>query len=239
MVVTGNQKGLAGFAIGKSVDGRSALRKAKNRAGQKLMHFELCDGHTVFHDFHCQFGKTKIFVQKKPEGYGLVCQRAIKTICEVVGIKNMYAKLEGSNCRQHIVKAFFLGLLKMKNHEEIAESKGLHLVEFRKEYGEFPKIVASPTQCRTEDKIERNEIMDYTQVAMDGKIVLKKKKFPPFYTKHRSWQIYLKKQEKMRNHDRTRKYMIAEHNELKSFLTDKYPEARPWKVVKEEEAAEQ
>lgn len=48
------------------------------------MYVELCDGHTVFHDFFCQFGKTKIFVQKKPEEYGLICHRAIKTICEVI-----------------------------------------------------------------------------------------------------------------------------------------------------------
>jgi small subunit ribosomal protein S5 len=238
MVVTGNQKGLAGFSLVKSVDGKSALRKAKNRAGQKLMHFDLCDGHTIFHDFYCQFGKTKIFVQKKPEGYGLICHRAIKTMCEVVGIKNLYAKIEGSTCLQHIVKAFFLGLLKMKNHEEIAESKGLHLVELKKENGNFPKVIASPTKCRTEEDIKRDEIMDYTQFVMDGKIVLKKKKFPQFFTKHRSYDIYLRKQEKMRNHDKVRKSMLAEHGELRSFLTDKYPECRPFKFVKTEEGSE-
>lgn len=46
MVVTGNGKGLVGFALGKGVEGKTALRKAKNRAGQKLMHFDICDGHT-------------------------------------------------------------------------------------------------------------------------------------------------------------------------------------------------
>lgn len=66
---------------------------------------------SVFHDFHTAFGKTKIFVQMKNEGYGLKCHRAIKEICQAIGIKDLRAKLEGSNNLQHIVKAFFIGLL--------------------------------------------------------------------------------------------------------------------------------
>lgn len=66
----------------------------------------------VFHDFFTQFGDTKIFVSQRPEGYGLVCHRAIKTICEVIGIKDLHAKVEGSTNLQHVVKAFFLGLLR-------------------------------------------------------------------------------------------------------------------------------
>uniref|UniRef100_A0A182TS38 Small ribosomal subunit protein uS5m n=1 Tax=Anopheles melas TaxID=34690 RepID=A0A182TS38_9DIPT len=195
MVVTGNGNGLAGFGFGKAIEGRAALRQAKNRAGQKLMHFELCNGHTVFHDFHCQFGATKLFVERKPEGYGLKCHRAIRTVCEVLGIKDLRAKCEGSTNVQHVVKAFFIGLLKQKDHQRIAEEKGLHVVEFRPENMNFPKVVASPTVCRTEQELENNEILDFTQYCMDGKIQLQKKKFPPFYTKFRSWEIYLKKQD--------------------------------------------
>lgn len=111
MAVTGNGNGLAGFALAKSPEIKAALRKVKNRAGQKLMHINIFDGHTVYHDFFTQFGSTKIFVSQKPHGHGLICHRAIKTICEVIGIKDLYAKIEGSTNLQHIVKAFFLGLL--------------------------------------------------------------------------------------------------------------------------------
>lgn len=65
----------------------------------------------VFHDFFTAFGKTKLFVQKKNEGFGLKCHRAIKEICVALGIKDIRVKLEGSNNLQHIVKAFFIGLL--------------------------------------------------------------------------------------------------------------------------------
>lgn len=239
-VVTGNGNGLAGFALGKSVENKAAMRKAKNRAGQKLIHIELCNGHTVFHDFFCQFGLTKIYVTKKPEGYGLVCHRAIKTICQVLGIKDLHAKIEGATSVQHVTKAFFIGLLRQKKYKQIAEEKGLHLVEMRDENMNFPNILASPTVCRKSSDIENNEIMDFRQHMMGGKIVLERKKIPPFYTKHRSWEIRMKKQSRIRNHDKTRLNMLVHQGELRSFLTEKYPECRPKKnkPVKSSEAAE-
>lgn len=58
-------------------------------------------------------------MSQKPKGYGLVCHRAIKSMCEVIGIKDLHAKIEGSTNLQHIVKAFFLGLLQqVSNYKE-------------------------------------------------------------------------------------------------------------------------
>lgn len=186
------------------------------------------------HDFFTQFGKTKIFVNKKNEGYGLVCHRAIKTCCEAIGIKNLYAKVEGSTNLQHIIKAFFIGLLQQKTMSQLAEEKKLHLVEMKYENDLYPKVIASPTELRTDDEIKSSEIMDFTQYVMGGKMVLKKKKFPPFYTKHYSWKIRQRKQVYLRNKDDVRTRLYAEHGELRSFLTDKYPEAKPqyWKKKK-------
>lgn len=229
LTVTGNGKGLAGFALGKAPEVRTALRKSKNRAGQKLMNIELCDDHTVFHDFYCAFGKTKIFVSQKPEGYGLVCHRAIQTICKVVGIQNLYAKIEGSTNLQHIVKAFFIGLLQQKTHHQIAEEKQLHVVQIRNDYNGLPRVVASPSVCKTSDDIKRDEVMNFTQYALGNKIVLNRKKFPPFYANTHGYDLYLKKRELNRNQDKVRLDMLIHEGELRSFLTDKYPECRPLK----------
>ncbi|MPC88362.1 28S ribosomal protein S5, mitochondrial [Portunus trituberculatus] len=65
----------------------------------------------VLHDFFTQYGATKIYVKKMPEGYGLVCHRAIRTMCQVVGIKDIHAKVEGTCNVQNMTKAFFLGLM--------------------------------------------------------------------------------------------------------------------------------
>lgn len=137
-VITGNKNGLCGIAVGRAPDGRGALRLAKNRAGFKLMYIKRYKEHTgimwthqsnmhsnkpiyffyhlvcvsVYHDFFSQFGSTKVYVEQKNEGHGLVCHRAIKCACEVIGIKDIRVKVEGAMNYQHIIKAFLLGLLK-------------------------------------------------------------------------------------------------------------------------------
>lgn len=236
--VTGNGNGLAGFACGKSIEAKAALRKAKNRAAQKLMHIDVCDGHTINHDFFCEFGETKIYVSKKPKGYGLVCHRAIKTICQCIGIKDLYAKIEGACNVQHITKAFFLGLLQQKSHQQIAEEKGLHIVEFRNVNNNFPHIIASPTICRTADEIKNNENLNFIQHVLDDRIIYRKKKREPFYSKYRSYQVYLKREEKKRNHDKIKLDMLVHYGELRSFLTDKYPECKPGRLKAKEKPVE-
>lgn len=109
----------------------------------------------------------------------------------------------------------------------MAEEKGLHLVELKSENDNYPVVVASPAVVRKPQDIQSSEIMDFTQHVMDGKIRLKQKKLEPFYTKDLSWQIRLRKTAYLRNKDDVRIRMFAEHGELKSFYTDKYPEAKP------------
>ncbi|RVE41482.1 hypothetical protein evm_013869 [Chilo suppressalis] len=226
MVVTGNGQGLAGFGLGRAKEASAALRKAKNRAGQKLMHFETYNGHTVFHDFYTAFGKTKIFVQKKNEGYGLKCHRAIKEICQAIGIKDLRAKLEGSNNLQHIVKAFFIGLLQQRTHQQLAEEKKLHLVEYKAENAYYPKVVASPSTVRTQDEILKDETLDFVQYVMNDRVILKKKRFPRFYETMPHYKIFLKKFERYRNHEKIRLMLKTEYGAVKSFLNDRYPEEK-------------
>ncbi|KAK9877580.1 hypothetical protein WA026_018686 [Henosepilachna vigintioctopunctata] len=121
----------------------------------------------------------------------------------------------------------------------MAEEKGLHVVQFSKANGYFPTVLASPSKCRTEEDIETNEILDFKQYCLDGRVILERKKYPPFYTKHKSWDIYLKKQENIRNQDKVRMNLRVEYGEIRSFLTDKYPECRPARFIKKNKESEE
>ncbi len=57
-----------------------------------------------------------------------------------MGIKDLYVKLEGAPNNLHIVKAFFLGMLRQRSHQTLADEKGLHLVELRAENDFFPRV---------------------------------------------------------------------------------------------------
>ncbi|XP_064551494.1 small ribosomal subunit protein uS5m [Drosophila montana] len=205
--VTGNKNGLAGFALAKAPEVRTALRKAKNRAGQKLISINLYENRTINHDFYTAFGKTKIFVFKKPEGYGLVCHRAIQTICKVLGIQDLHAKIEGSTNLQHIVKAFFIGLMRQKTYYDIAKETNLHIVERQVAKNGFTQIKASPfLNIQTSEK---DRIIDFMQFTLGNKIVLRKKKIPPYYVNSKGHNIFESKTERFRNQSNVRLHKLV------------------------------
>lgn len=236
-VITGNKNGLLGIALGKATDSATAIRNAKNSSGKKLFYINRYNEHTVFHDFFTQFGTCKIYVSQKQPGFGLVCHRAIREVCEIIGIKDLHAKIEGTTNVQTVVKAFLIGLLRQKTHDQLAEEKKLHLVEFRKENGYFPHVVATPSTLREDSEIPSTELMDFSQYVMGGKVVLRKQKALPFYMRERGWSLHLKKSEKLRNKEDVRLQLKVEYGEVRSFLTEKYPEAIPkyWRKKKVEE----
>lgn len=94
-----------------------------------------------------------------------MCHRAIKAMCQLIGIKDLYAKVQGSTNLQHIVKAFMLGLIRQKSHGQLSEEKGLYLVEQGADLqDEFPVVVAEPSRCRTESEIKHEETLDFSHV---------------------------------------------------------------------------
>ena len=110
-----------------------------------------------------------------------------------------------------------------RSHQQLAEEKKLHLVEFREENENFPNVVASPSYVRTKEEISKDETLDFTQYILNDRVILQRKKFPRFYEKMPHYEIYLKKYEKFRNHEKIRLNLKTEYGEVKSFLTDKYP----------------
>ena len=135
-------KGIAGFTLTKTPTNRgpAMFQQAANRAGLRLMQIDLYEGRTVYHDFWTQFSHTRIFVKQKPIGHGVVAHRVIKSACELIGIKDLEAVVEGSHNPNSMIKAFFLGLLRQKTHQTLADDKGLHLLELRGENDFFPKV---------------------------------------------------------------------------------------------------
>ncbi|XP_069743755.1 small ribosomal subunit protein uS5m [Narcine bancroftii] len=160
LVVVGNGNGAAGFALGKAPDRITALRKAKNRAIHYLYFIERYNDHTIYQDITSKFKRTSIKMKKQNYGYGLHCHRAIITICKLIGIKDMYAKITGSTNLLNITRALFQGLSNQETHSGLADRKGLHVVEIRSECGPLPIVVASPNGVVSKVPEPEDEIPD-------------------------------------------------------------------------------
>lgn len=51
-----------------------------------------------------------MLVRDVSAGYGLHCHRAVITLCKLIGIRDMYCKVEGSINLLNLTKALFTGL---------------------------------------------------------------------------------------------------------------------------------
>lgn len=226
LLACGNGNGVVGIGTGKASQRLQSVEKAANRAIKKLLFIERHNNHTVLHDFFSQYYATKIFVSRKPEGYGLQCHRVIALLCKMIGIKDIYAKVEGSVMPINITKAFLLGLVRQKKYEDFAEEKKLHVVEFDNRRRNYPLVLASPSVCRKASEIPTSESLDFKQHALEGRVKYEKPAKAPFYTKLPGWQVHLKKEEKLRGARENMWELVAKYGELRSFYADKYPEAR-------------
>ncbi|KAJ4948520.1 hypothetical protein JOQ06_020053 [Pogonophryne albipinna] len=158
LVAVGNGKGAAGFAVGKAADRNTALRKAKNRAIHYLHYIELYNDMTIYHDINSKFKRTTLCMKKQNEGYGLRCHRAVITLCKLIGMKDLYCKVEGSVNLLNITRAFFTGLANQQIHQSLADRKQLHVVEYQAQRGPLPVVVASPKEGTRPDPEPVDEI---------------------------------------------------------------------------------
>ncbi|KHN82296.1 Putative 28S ribosomal protein S5, mitochondrial [Toxocara canis] len=186
LIVTGNGRGLAGYAVGKAAIHRTnnAIVNAMKMASRKLFFVELLEGRTIYQDFYAECRNTRIFAQRRPAGFGLICHPRLVKICEVIGIKDIYVKVEGST-RNYLAltHAFITGLLNQETHQQLAERKGLHVVEMSPHRHYLPEIVASPilTDLKTDDEVLPIEKLKLDDFYGEGRYALRKKKVLPFY----------------------------------------------------------
>ncbi|KAL1226885.1 Small ribosomal subunit protein uS5m [Trichinella spiralis] len=196
------------------LESKAALRKASNMAAKRLRYIERFDNHTIYQDFWAECRSTQIFAQRMPEGYGLRCHRALKSICELVGIKNLYAKVEGNTrCYQSLTKAFFTGLLNQETYQQLADRKRLLVVEFAKEKDYFPKVIARPSgeeSVRRDSEIDKDEVLDVDDLYGEGRYPYKRPKRKPFWINQAGYLHKLWKEHPKRNMDEVKIRLLAE-----------------------------
>ncbi|KAH3853960.1 putative 28S ribosomal protein S5, mitochondrial [Dreissena polymorpha] len=195
LVAVGNGKGLIGLQYAKNPLGFKAIVTAKNKASKHLLHVDLLDNHTIMHNFTEKYHHSTVICFQKYEGYGLVCHRVIKSLCELIGIKDIYVRVEGNKSNKlAICRAFINGLLKQKSHQDMANETGHHIVEYSCDrYSQYPKVLASPDpEAKEVATFKKDQGFNYEHWCMGNKIPNIKPR-----TKHlffRNFQSYKKKQ---------------------------------------------
>jgi len=113
LVVIGDKKGRAGMGLGKAKDVSSAVQKAVSQGKRNLVNINLKNT-TIAHEVHSTYGAAEVFLKPAPKGSGIIAGGAVRIVLELVGIKDISAKMLGSNNRSSNLKCTLEALKKLK-----------------------------------------------------------------------------------------------------------------------------
>ncbi len=132
ITVVGDGKGRIGVGRGKAREVPVAIQKALESARKNMRQVVLKEG-----TLHCQVtGKhaaTKVFMKPASEGTGIIAGGAMRAVFEVLGVKNVLAKIDGSTNPINVVRATLNALEQIATPEYIAAKRGKTVEEIVKE----------------------------------------------------------------------------------------------------------
>lgn len=121
LVVIGDGKGRFGFGQGKSLEVPTAIKKATEYAHETLYRVPLVKGNTIPHAVRGKCGVCEVFLKPAPDGTGVIAGGAVRAICQLVGIKNIYSKVYGRRTPINVVRATIDAISQLKTQEQINE----------------------------------------------------------------------------------------------------------------------
>src|SRR6202046_2094965 len=130
LVVVGDQRGHAGFGMGKAREVPMAIRKAIEQAKKNLIHLNL-KGTTIPHQVLGLYGSGQVMLKPAPEGTGIIAGGPVRAVMEVAGISNVLTKSIGTSNPHNVIKATFDALLRLKDVGRVAEQRSKTVEELR------------------------------------------------------------------------------------------------------------
>mmetsp|Transcript_9095 Transcript_9095/g.17088 ORF Transcript_9095/g.17088 Transcript_9095/m.17088 type:complete len:310 (-) Transcript_9095:356-1285(-) len=124
LVACGDGNGLVGYGLAKGPMPFEAQEKAYRMACKNLWYFDRFDEHTIWQKQEAHHCKTKVILIPQPTGHGLKANKVVRAVCELVGIKNLTAKVIGSHHPHNTLHAIFKALNNMYTPQELSRKLG-------------------------------------------------------------------------------------------------------------------
>ncbi|MDO8557377.1 MAG: 30S ribosomal protein S5 [Candidatus Jorgensenbacteria bacterium] len=94
-VVLGDQKGRVGLGIAKGLDFSSSVDKARRQAEKNIVMISLIEGRTVPYETEAKYGAAHVRIKSAKKGHGLIAGGSCRTVLELVGVRDVSAKILG------------------------------------------------------------------------------------------------------------------------------------------------
>src|SRR3990167_3801777 len=122
-VVSGDRDGSIGIAAGKGREVAAAIAKASARARKSMIKIAM-RGTTIPYPVVGTHGASKVIIRSAFRGTGVIAGGAVRSVMDVLGIKDILAKSLGSSNKQNVVKASLNALAKLRSAQHLAVLRG-------------------------------------------------------------------------------------------------------------------
>jgi small subunit ribosomal protein S5 len=126
ITVVGDGKGRIGVGRGKAREVPVAIQKALESARKNMQTLALNEG-TIHTQVIGRHGATKVFMKPAAPGTGLIAGGAMRAVFEVLGVKDILAKIIGSTNPTNVVRATIAALENISTPEYLASKRGKNL----------------------------------------------------------------------------------------------------------------
>ncbi len=115
-VAIGNKKGEVAIGLAKGADVAIAVNKAVNKAKKNIIKVPIVNN-TIPHEVYRKEGAAKVLIKPGRKGRGIIAGGAVRVVLEIAGIKNVTAKILGTNNKVNNVKCVIKALSSLKKVE--------------------------------------------------------------------------------------------------------------------------
>jgi small subunit ribosomal protein S5 len=123
LVVVGDGAGIVGYGSGKAREVPMAIRKGIESAKKSLAKVNISQG-SIPHTVTGHYGAGRVLLKPAPPGTGVIAGGAVRAVVEAAGIQNVLTKSLGTTNPYNVVKATMDALLRLRDLQEVANTRG-------------------------------------------------------------------------------------------------------------------